>query len=406
MKGALWERFWQKKAARRAWTGLKVFLFLALLAPLLANERPLVCHIEKQTYWPLFRGMLCDWKLSSWPNALLPPTDWAEKKYDWAIYTLIPYSPGTIDRMNLGAKSPFEPQKVKYLQFRHWLGTDLSGRDLTAGLLYGARTAMLVGLVSMLVAGFFGLLFGGLAGYYGDTGLRISRMQSVLWALFLPLAVFYGFLVPYEAGASAVVLRILVFLSLLLGSWLLARGLKKIGWAGPERTFPIDSLVLRAIEILDTIPDLILIMAIAAVLKEPSVYYIMAVVGLINWTRIARFVRAEFLRIKSLTYIDAAKVLGFSERRIIWRHAMPNALGPFLVSLALGIASAILLESTISILGLGVRADQVTWGSIMAQLLGKHDLDWWLALFPGLAIFLTVLLFNTLGKGVREALGE
>jgi peptide/nickel transport system permease protein len=404
MKAALWERFWQKKATRRAWTGLKVFLFLALLAPLLANERPLVCKIEKQTYWPLFRGMLCDWKLASWPDALLPPTDWAEKKYDWALYTLIPYSPGTIDRAALGAKSPLEPQQVKTAQFRHWLGTDLSGRDLTAGLLHGARTAMLVGLVSMLVAGFLGLLLGGLAGYYGDTGLRISRAQLLLGLLFLPLAIFYGFLVPYSSGGMA--WRILVFLTLLICSWLLGRVLKKIGWAGPERAFPIDSLVLRVIEILDTIPDLILIMAIAATLKEPSVYYIMAVVGLINWTRIARFVRAEFLRIKSLTYIDAAKVLGFSELRIIWRHAMPNALGPFLVSLALGIAAAILLESTISILGLGIRADQVTWGSIMAQLLGKHDLDWWLALFPGLAIFLTVLLFNTLGKGVREALGE
>ena len=121
------------------------------------------------------------------------------------------------------------------------------------------------------------------------------------------------------------------------------------------------------------------------------------------WTGIARFTRAEFFRIRSLEYVQAAQSLGFSSIRTIFKHALPNALAPVFVSIAFGIASAILIESGLSFLGIGVPADMVTWGSQLNQ--GRSNLEaWWVIVFPGIAIFITITVYNTIAEAMRDAL--
>ena len=129
----------------------------------------------------------------------------------------------------------------------------------------------------------------------------------------------------------------------------------------------------------------------------------MAIIGFTSWTGIARFIRAEMLRIRSLEYIEAAHALGFSEWRVIMRHAIPNALSPVMITIAFGIAAAILIESTLSFLGVGVSPETVTWGSLLAAA-RQSSSAWWLAVFPGCAIFITVTIFNLIGEGLTDAL--
>ncbi len=184
---------------------------------------------------------------------------------------------------------------------------------------------------------------------------------------------------------------------------LLATGLKRLPYLGRKLTLPLDIIVMRMIEVTSSIPGLLLVLSIVAVIENQSILYVMAIIGLIRWTSIARFIRAELLRIRSLEYIEAAEALGFSEWRIIFRHAIPNALTPVLITIAFGIASAILLEAFLSFLGVGVPPEQVTWGSLL-KLARSQVSAWWLAIFPGFAIFITVTVFNLLGEGLADAL--
>jgi peptide/nickel transport system permease protein len=165
----------------------------------------------------------------------------------------------------------------------------------------------------------------------------------------------------------------------------------------------IDSLIMRFCDLMLCFPSMFLILAVIAIL-EPSIWNVMIVIGLTGWMGVARFVRAELMSLKGRDFALAAKVLGASDLRIIWRHLLPNAMGPVLVTATLGVAGAILTESSLSFLGLGVQPPTPTWGSILSE--GKNYLEraYWLSLYPGLAILITVLSYNLLGEGLREAL--
>ena len=169
-----------------------------------------------------------------------------------------------------------------------------------------------------------------------------------------------------------------------------------------ETSVPVDTFVSRGIELLNSIPRLLLIITITAVV-ERSIWIVMIIIGLTSWTGIARFTRAEFLRIRSLEFVQAAESLGFSSVRTIFKHALPNSLAPVFVSIAFGIASAILIESGLSFLGIGVPTDIVTWGSLLN--LGRQNLEaWWLIIYPGMAIFLTITIYNMIAEASRDAL--
>lgn len=162
-----------------------------------------------------------------------------------------------------------------------------------------------------------------------------------------------------------------------------------------------DLLISRFIEIVICFPTLILIMVVLSLLK-PSLLNIMIVIGLTGWTGIARVIRAEFLKRKKLDFVTAARSLGSSHLRIIFIHILPNSLGPVLVMAAFGIASAVITESALSFLGIGVPAPEPSWGQILKVSQDYPDIAWWLTFYPGLFIFITVLAYNYLGDKYRR----
>ena len=164
-----------------------------------------------------------------------------------------------------------------------------------------------------------------------------------------------------------------------------------------------DIVISRVIEIMLTIPTFFLIIAIISV-KGSSIYNIMVVIGLTGWMGVARFVRAEFLKLKQLDFITALRALGASNRRIIFMHMLPNAMAPVLVSAVFGIAGAILTESSLSFLGFGVQPPTPSWGDILSQSRNYIEFAWWLTVFPGFAIFMSITAYNLVGEGLRDAM--
>jgi peptide/nickel transport system permease protein len=164
-----------------------------------------------------------------------------------------------------------------------------------------------------------------------------------------------------------------------------------------------DSIIMRTVDIVLTIPTLFLILMLIVFLG-PSLVNIMIIIGLTSWTDIARIIRAEVMSIKKTAYVDAARLIGIRRRDIIFRHILPNAIAPIFVYMTFGISGAILTESGLSFLGLGVQPPMPSWGNILTA--GKDYINsaWWLIAFPGLAIFLSVFGYNILGEGLRDYL--
>jgi len=165
----------------------------------------------------------------------------------------------------------------------------------------------------------------------------------------------------------------------------------------------IDWLVSRLIEIVLCFPFLFLLLGIVA-LFNPSMTTILVALGLTSWTSEARFIRAEFLKVREMDFAQAARASGARDARIIFRHLLPNSLAPVLVSASFGVAHAILVESALSFLGLGVPPPMASWGSILSVAEQFIDYAWWLIVFPGAAIFTTVVAFNIIGDRLRDAL--
>ncbi|HYH08251.1 MAG TPA: ABC transporter permease [Thermoanaerobaculia bacterium] len=309
-----WRRFRRSKLATFALWYVAFMGVIALLAPLLANRKPL---LERTA--------------SGWSSPALedfwiadPDLDKPARAASYVLRAPIPFSPNTIDL----------PQRLTGPANGHLLGTDDLGRDLLARMIHGARVSLTVGFFATLIALVVGSLFGAIAGYYG-------------------------------------------------------------GFA--------DWIVSRTIEVVLCFPFLFLVLGIVALFK-PSIYTIMIALGLTSWTSEARYMRGELLRIREIEFAQAARASGARDARIIFRHLLPNALAPVLVSASFGVAWAILTESALSFLGLGVQLPTASWGSILSTAHEHIDYAWWLVLFPGLAIFTTVAAFNIVGERFRDAL--
>lgn len=219
------------------------------------------------------------------------------------------------------------------------LGTDELGRDVFARMIEGSFVSLTVGFVAVGISLTVGIFFGGLAGFYGRVKL--------------------GFIT-------------------------------------------VDTLIMRFVDIMLCFPSFFLILTVVALLP-PSIYNIMIVIGLTSWMGTARFIRAEFLSLRDQDFVVAAKSQAIPEWRIIFIHMVPNAIAPVLVSATIGVATAILTESSLSFLGFGVQPPDATWGNILAD--GKTFLfdAPWLTFIPGFTILFVVLAFNLCGEGLREA---
>jgi len=198
----------------------------------------------------------------------------------------------------------------------------------------------------------------------------------------------HGSRISLSVGLVAV--GIYVFIGSLIGSL--------AGYFGGK----VDAALSRLIEIVICFPTLFLILTVLAVLPQ-SIFTIMAVIGITNWPNVARLVRAEFLKQKTLDYVSAARALGATPGRVIFRHILPNATSPVFVAATFGIAGAILIESALSFIGLGIPPPAPSWGQTLSA--GRDSpANWWLTVFPGAAIFITMTSFNLLGEALRDAL--
>ena len=232
------------------------------------------------------------------------------------------------------------PEANRPLGGRYWLGTDELGRDVLARMLQGSFVSLSIGFIAVGISVLIGIALGGVSGFYGDMKLGFTT---------------------------------------------------------------VDTLIMRFTDVMLCFPTFFLILTVVALLP-PSIYNIMIVIGLTSWMGTARFVRAEFFALKEQDFVVAAKALGLPERRIIFRHMVPNAIAPVLVSATIGVASAILTESALSFLGFGVQPPDATWGNILAD--GKDFIfdAPWLFFIPGISILVVVLAFNLVGEGLREVL--
>jgi len=287
------------------------------------------------------------------------------------------------------AKASSETLAKEHLPFgRFILGTDDLGRDVFARMLQGAYVSMSVGFVSVGISVLIGIIIGGISGYYGDRNIGLINLIAILL-----LAV--GFIL---ISTSQITLGLFLFLVAAL--FLIFRKTKRLSQI--EIGFiDVDSFIMRIVDIMLCFPSFFLILTVVAIVP-PSIYNIMIVIGLTSWMGTARFVRAEFLALRELDFVKAAKLLGLSDMKIIFVHMLPNAIGPVLVSATLGVASAILVEAGLSFLGLGVPPPHATWGNILAD--GKNYLfdAPWLTFIPGFSIMLVVLSFNLFGETLRD----
>jgi len=324
--GSVIRIFFRDRVATAALFGTGALLLVALLSPLIANNKPLMMRYRGELYFPAFRDYLPE-DMRHYPE--FSGGDWEEivdglEEPEFALMAPVRWSPYQVDLGHF----------LEAPSSRHLMGTDDVGRSLMARVIRGTVIALSVGFVAVGIYVWIGVVLGSLAGYYG-------------------------------------------------------------GW--------VDIIISRLIEVMMSIPTFFIILAVIAFL-EPSIYNVMAAIGLVGWTGTARLVRGEFLKLRKVEFVEAERAIGGRDPRIIFRHILPNALTPVLVVATFGVADAILIESSLSFLGFGVQPPTPSWGEILSKSRYYYEFAWWITIFPGIAIFLTVTLLNLVGEGLRDAI--
>lgn len=335
---------------------ISVVVVVALLAPLLANDRPIVTSYKGDVKFPAFATYVDIWvpwsslrsEMKSYEltegyfpfsdyEADLKGLDWKEARaqtpgdFGFAFWPPVEWNPQQFDESAIKLR-PGDPQAKAS---GHILGTDDQGRDVLARIIHGCVVATLVGVIAMGVATSIGLFLGVIAGYLG-------------------------------------------------------------GWT--------DLILSRVVEVVICFPAFFLIIAVISFM-ERSIVNIMLVIGLIRWTGIFRLVRGEVMKARGLDYVIAARALGVSQWRVMFKHLLPNSVAPVFVSVAFGIAGAVLTESSLSFLGFG-DPSVPSWGEIIQQ--GRKYVTEegrsYLVMYPGIAVFVTLTAFNLFGQGLRDAM--
>jgi peptide/nickel transport system permease protein len=331
-----WRETWRRYRTYKLGTaGLVVagsLFLIAFFAPAIANDDPLICKYEGTIYLPgvvetvqnvPFTSLLIKKSGPFRLGSFVFKESIDRDRGDWAVWAPIPFGPIEL------ATVPLQPPGNG-----HWLGTDESGRDVLARMVYGAGVSMKVGFISMAISAVVGIILGSVAGYAG-------------------------------------------------------------GW--------IDVVISRLIEVVMCFPVFFIILAVLAWLP-PRIEYVMIVIGLVRWVGIARYARAEVMKSRDSDIAMAARAIGAGPLRVLFRHLVPNAMAPILVSITFGIATAVLIEAGLSWLGFGVQPPNPSWGTLLRS--GYENLFTAPHLIPPacIAIFLAVFSFNLIGDTLRDVI--
>jgi peptide/nickel transport system permease protein len=381
----VWQQFRKNKLAYWGAICILVLFGLAVFAPLISMNQPLFCSIEGEWHFPLLSSMfdrnLFENSVDMFFNlqAILIPIMVAvyflAKYFKWKRF---PKGKGRLLLMyfslvalifvwliNYPSYLPYKDWKAEIARHTNdihsvtavWPISKYSYREIDGKLAHPSRPGQ-----------------GHFLGTDKEGRDVFSRML-------------YGTRISLTIGLIAV--SIYIFIGIVVGAVAGFFG----GWT--------DIILSRIIEVMICFPTFFLILTLSALLEERSIYHVMIIIGVTGWPKVARLVRAEFLKLKGLEYVQAAVALGFSKTRVMFSHILPNAMGPVIVTAVFGIAAAILVESSLSFLGLG-DSSAPSWGEILSQ--GRQEFKLWLILCPGMAIFAVVSLFNLVGEGLQDAM--
>ena len=288
----VWQRFQKNRGAKWSFRVFIGLLWIAVLNPFIAGDVPIYTKIKGESSFPIFRQYLINLGLTAKTGQYQNPDSWHETKYDQAIFPIIPYSANYRDTDNIHFKSPFGPQEMQKDQAWHWLGTDKLGKDVAAGIIGGIGVALKVGLLSMLIATLIGLLMGGLAGYFGDDGLRLPIATIILNGIAFFLAIHFAFIsrsyqLSLKDTDGELLKSLFIFLLTFLFFNLLAKALQYLPIFQKSMLLPLDMLIMRIIEVINAVPALLLIIAFAAIFSTQTLWPIILIIGFLNWTSIA-----------------------------------------------------------------------------------------------------------------------
>jgi peptide/nickel transport system permease protein len=391
---ALYFPAWDRSVSTKlAWIFILTVGVVAIIGPLISNEKPYYCKLEGKNYYPLFSGVS-----ESTLSTLHPtysPVDWQTTNFESVWYPPVPYSHFTIDLKSGRHVSPFDKQDQR-LRFRHWLGTDIIGRDVLAGLIRGCRISLLIGLGSMLLALLIGVPLGSIAAYWGNQNWRLSWLQMMIGSLFF-LAILYFAWLPVSFPIKIIWILLIAVIGFAI--FYLPRKRKK------QTAIPLDHVVMGIISVIDSFPGLFIVLILLVIIPLKGWLVVMFAIALLRWPAMARYMRAEVYKMKESNYIKAAQVVNLPHSQILRHHIIPYAFRPVMISFIFGVSSAILAESSLSFLGIGLPVDELNWGRLLSQSRNHFD-AWWLVLFPGSAIFFTLLSLYTLGNAARKSLDK
>ncbi len=348
---------------KRYWIFLGLGLFF-LGQNLWMNPLPYAVKDAQGWSFPLFE---------KWNEPIRKDPRQTYRTYPKQIWPPLPFHPEKGIKESRGGMPPFS--RIDQGPFVHWLGTDVLGRDLLSGLVSGLNYAILIGLTSMVPALILGYFLGFLSGYFGNHRLKISLVTWILAALFFLIALFYAFAEYYWISS--------ISFMLMLGSFFLPG--KK------AKSLPLDLIIVKTIEIFQSVPGLILVILVGSLWGQ-SWWKLALTISFLSWTVFARYVRAEVLQTSSSEYILSAKSLGIPWIRQCFYHFLPNLWPQIRVIFMYGIAGAVMVESSLSFLGIGLPAEAISWGSMIG--LGKSNFDhWWMLFFPCLSLvgFIAIL---------------